>query len=167
MSLSGHSARLRRYVLTKLSISCKRFTAYLGISMLDLERLQIFQAQTKNVQVLDQARRQVNRAKNRALRKSDISSSQVYTKVSALRLLMSMLWHRVRFRNKVAHGQWIVALNRENTAVNTKMTTELGELDTVVIWIWYRVHQHLSSIVEALIESPDRAFHRDYWQEIA
>jgi hypothetical protein len=42
----------------------------------------------------------------------------------------------------------------------------MGDLDSVVISIWFQVYEHLSYIVEALIESPDKAFHRDYWKEI-
>jgi hypothetical protein len=35
----------------------------------------------------------------------------------------------------------------------------------VQIGIWKEAYQGLSNIIEALIESPSKAFHRDYWQE--
>lgn len=59
------------------------------------------------------------------------------------------------------------ALNNGNTAINNKITNELGDLDAVIISKWFHVHEYLFSIIETLIESPNRAFHRDYWQEIA
>jgi hypothetical protein len=201
-----------------------------------VEQLQVFQAQTKNVRMLDQASRQINRTINHALRKNDNMSCQVHTKVLALifcawieanfskvihtpygftpeeidqikrthqRLGLGPGWKKCielglrrisnpqksnyipnirlklfsivddyvvsssQIRNKIAHGQWHVALNRDNDAVNNELTQELNNLDTVIISIWFQVHQHLSNIVEALIESPNRAFQRDYWQEIA
>lgn len=69
-------------------------------------------------------------------------------------------------RNKIAHGQWLVALNRENTAENKQLTTALADLDVVKISRWFMVHGHISQILESLIESPNRAFHRDYWVEL-
>lgn len=69
-------------------------------------------------------------------------------------------------RNKIAHGQWTVALNRENTAENKELTNSLSALDIVIISKWFKVHEHISQIVENLIESPDKAFHRDYWIEL-
>jgi hypothetical protein len=199
-------------------------------------RLQVFQAQTKNVRMLDQARKQISRAINHALRRGDTISIQVHTKVLALvfcawveanfskvihtpygftldeiyqikqtyqKLGLEEGWNKCielglrkisnarrsnyipnisqkitslvnefivepsLIRNKVAHGQWKVALNRENTAVNSKITKDLDDLDSVVITKWFGVHNHLLNIVESLIESPNRSFHKDYWKEIA
>jgi len=66
-------------------------------------------------------------------------------------------------RNKIAHGQWEVALNREQTAVNADISAQIQEVDVVRVRIWYEVFGYLAAIVECLIESPDRAFQRDYW----
>ncbi len=66
-------------------------------------------------------------------------------------------------RNKIAHGQWEIALNRTNTAVNREITLSIQSLDVVIVLKWFRIFQYLSDIVEILIESPGRAFHRDYW----
>jgi hypothetical protein len=66
-------------------------------------------------------------------------------------------------RNKLAHGQWAIALNRETTGVNADLTTQLEKLDPVVVDGWFTAHLHLSRIVEDLIESPNKAFRRDYW----
>jgi hypothetical protein len=69
-------------------------------------------------------------------------------------------------RNKIAHGQWFTALNRNNTAINKDLTEQLNNIDIVKLNIWKDAYGGLSNIIETLIESPDRAFHRDYWVEI-
>lgn len=175
----------------------------------------VYQAQTKNVRMLNQARGQVNRAINRALRKNDITSTEVHTRVLAL---IFCAWVEANFsklihtpygftpdevrqikqayqgsglgagwrksidlglrkvsnpkksnylpnirqklltvvdnyvvlpsliRNKIAHGQWDVALNRENTTVNNDLTQELHNLDAVVISIWFKAHEYLANL---------------------
>jgi len=72
-----------------------------------------------------------------------------------------------QIRNKIAHGQWVVALNRSNTSVNNEMTASLSNLNVVTIDIWFGVFEQLASIIETMIESPNRAFHRDYWPLIS
>lgn len=69
-------------------------------------------------------------------------------------------------RNKIAHGQWAVALNRNHTAPNPDATKDIQELDVVQIEEWIVVANKTCSIVETLIASPGRAFHRDYWIEL-
>lgn len=66
-------------------------------------------------------------------------------------------------RNKIAHGQWEIALNGNNDKINIDISTKIQELDPVVIKVWYEIFRYLSEIIECLIESPNRAFHRDYW----
>ncbi len=70
-------------------------------------------------------------------------------------------------RNKIAHGQWKIALNRENDNTNQELTDQISNITVVSLNIWKIAHQGLSNIIEVLIESPDRAFHRDYWHEVA
>jgi hypothetical protein len=65
-------------------------------------------------------------------------------------------------RNKVAHGQWSVALNKRGSSLNPDLTSKLAELSIVDIQIWFRSSSLLSEVVEALIESPESAFHRDF-----
>jgi len=69
-------------------------------------------------------------------------------------------------RNKLAHGQWSIALNRQNTAVNQEITSEI-EAHTVVE-LYRRKHalEKLAAIIEDIIESPNKAHHRDYWSHI-
>jgi hypothetical protein len=82
------------------------------------------------------------------------------------RLIRQYIVEPSLLRNKVAHGQWKIALNRDNTAENHDLTNALNSLDIVTILRWFKIHKHISQIVEVLIESPNRAFHRDYWVEI-
>lgn len=69
-------------------------------------------------------------------------------------------------RNKVAHGQWKIALNRNNDNINDALTEQIKNIEVVRLNIWKEAHQGLSNIIEVLIESPNRAFHRDYWPEV-
>jgi hypothetical protein len=80
-----------------------------------------------------------------------------------VRLIKAYIEQPSQLRNKVAHGQWQIALNSNNTALNPNMTTALGNLDLVKLDLLREGCIGLCKIVEALIESPDRAFHRDYW----
>ncbi len=66
-------------------------------------------------------------------------------------------------RNKIAHGQWLNALNRENTAINSQITTDLAALDVVEITRWFEVHRFLGFIVRDLVQSPRIGFHKNYW----
>jgi hypothetical protein len=70
-------------------------------------------------------------------------------------------------RNKIAHGQWKIALNRDNNDTNSALTRQIENIDVVILSKWKIAHEGLANIMEALIESPDRAFHRDYWLELA
>ena len=84
-------------------------------------------------------------------------------KQEILRLVQTHVVEPSLTRNKIAHGQWQVALNRENTTVAPDATHTIQNLDVVALTRWFATHRYLASIVEALIESPNKAFHRDYW----
>lgn len=79
------------------------------------------------------------------------------------RLIKSYIEQPSQLRNKVAHGQWQIALNSKNTALNADLKTALDNLDLVKLDLLREGCDGLCRIVEALIESPDRAFHPDYW----
>jgi len=66
-------------------------------------------------------------------------------------------------RNKIAHGQWKFALNRENTKQNEEMTIQLDNLDVVQISKWFEIHQFMALIIRDLIQSPKKGFHNNYW----
>jgi hypothetical protein len=66
-------------------------------------------------------------------------------------------------RNKIAHGQLTIALNRTNTNLNPDMTNEIGSLDFVTIYRWFKINEYLTRIIEDLIESPNVAHHNHYY----
>lgn len=69
-------------------------------------------------------------------------------------------------RNKIAHGQWEVALNKETTKENQELTNQLKTLNVVEIQKWFNVHQFLAFIIRDLIQSPKKGFHNNYWSNL-
>ncbi|MFM5363792.1 hypothetical protein ACET98_22210 [Aeromonas veronii] len=69
-------------------------------------------------------------------------------------------------RNKIAHGQWRVALNSNNTKVNNVLTSKVQAISVVDLYRHKEAFQSLFRIVEDIIESPNKAHHRDYWSHI-
>lgn len=70
-------------------------------------------------------------------------------------------------RNKIAHGQWKVALNSHNTKVNSTLTSKVQAITVVDLYRYKQAFQSLFRIVEDIIESPNKAHHRDYWGHIS
>jgi hypothetical protein len=66
-------------------------------------------------------------------------------------------------RNKIVHGQWFYALNRDNTAENLDLTNELANLDSVKLIKRFEVHKYLGLIIRDLVQSPKKGFHQNYW----
>jgi hypothetical protein len=81
-------------------------------------------------------------------------------------LVKSFIFDPSLVRNKLAHGQWAVALNRENTALNSELTRSIEDLTVVELYRRKHALEHLSSILEDIIESPNRAHRRDYWTHL-
>jgi hypothetical protein len=69
-------------------------------------------------------------------------------------------------RNKIAHGQWIRALNRDNTNENQELTDKIKNLDPVDIEKRFDIHRFLGAIVRDLVQSPKAGFHRHYWTNV-
>ncbi len=69
-------------------------------------------------------------------------------------------------RNKLAHGQWAVALNRKNNAVQDELTKQIDDLNIVRVRSWIKGHEMMADAVETLIESPQKAFIRDWYQYV-
>jgi hypothetical protein len=70
-------------------------------------------------------------------------------------------------RNRLAHGQWDIALNNKNTAVNRDLTLKIESCDIIELYRRRYALHNLSAVIEDLIESPNRAHRRDYWKHIA
>ena len=66
-------------------------------------------------------------------------------------------------RNKIAHGQLTIALNKSNTNLNSDLTNEIFLLDFVSINKWFTINKYLTKIIEDLIESPNIAHHNHYY----
>lgn len=68
-----------------------------------------------------------------------------------------------QLRNKIAHGQWLVALNNDNTAINQQTTDKIKSLDFVKTDILFSVYEKIGQAVEDLIESPRKAHFNDFY----
>lgn len=66
-------------------------------------------------------------------------------------------------RNKLAHGQWVIALNRNNERVQQDLTDKITSLTIVDLMAWVQAHELLAGMVETLIESPKKTFMRDWY----
>lgn len=66
-------------------------------------------------------------------------------------------------RNKIAHGQWLHALNNPMTGENPDTTNGILNLNVVEVSKWFETHQYLCFIVRDLIQSPSKGFHNNYW----
>jgi len=82
-------------------------------------------------------------------------------------LIDSYIYDPSLLRNKIAHGQWAVALNSHNTKVNDNLTDMIQSITVVDLYRHKEAFQSLFRIVEDIIESPNKAHHRDYWVHIA
>jgi hypothetical protein len=69
-------------------------------------------------------------------------------------------------RNKIAHGEWINALNTTVTAINPSTSQILKQLDPVLVEKRFEVHRYLGYIVRDLVQSPKAGFHKHYWTNI-
>lgn len=69
-------------------------------------------------------------------------------------------------RNKLAHGQWKIALNRENTSVNAEITDAIEKLSVVDLYRRYRALNQIAQVVHDIVQSPNKAHWRDYWLHV-
>jgi len=69
-------------------------------------------------------------------------------------------------RNKIAHGQWKVALNSKNSNKNDETTGKIADLDFVKIDILFELYEKTAQVLEDLIESPQKTHFRDFYLHI-
>ena len=81
-------------------------------------------------------------------------------------LIDSYVYDPSLLRNKIAHGQWRIALNSHNTKVNEAITNQVKSITVVDLYRYKEAFTSLFRIVEDIIESPNKAHHRDYWVHI-
>jgi hypothetical protein len=65
-------------------------------------------------------------------------------------------------RNKIAHGQWVHALNSRGTKENLSTTAEVQSLNVVEISRWFAVHQYLCFIIRDLVQSDLGTFNQSF-----
>ena len=70
-----------------------------------------------------------------------------------------------QIRNKIAHGQWKVALNEDNTAINEDTTSRINDLDFVKIDYYFEIYTQFNQCIEDLLKSP-KTHYRDYYPRI-
>lgn len=84
-----------------------------------------------------------------------------------VRLIGTYIEEPALLRNKMAHGQWVVALNRENTAVNQDISNKIDALDVVQLSRLKNATEILINCVELLIQSPNKHFRSSIWEYVS
>lgn len=96
-----------------------------------------------------------------------VNKGEIQNKRQTLeRLIQTYIIEPSQLRNKIAHGQWVVALNNDNTAINADTTQRINNLDFVKIDILFELYEKIGQVVEDLIESPHKAHFRDFYFHI-
>lgn len=72
-----------------------------------------------------------------------------------------------QIRNKIAHGQWSVCFNNNCTRINEDLTNKIQNLDCVQIYRLFEIYEKFSCCIEDLIESPNRAHYRFFYNKIS
>lgn len=104
----------------------------------------------------------------------DIAFSKVgdIDKNSDLQKRHESIWVKIKdiieqesiIRNKIAHGQWINALNRQQSN-ESPVSEKMEELDYIQINRSFEIHKLLGVILRDLVQSPKNGFHRNYWRD--
>ncbi|WP_027182140.1 hypothetical protein [Oleidesulfovibrio alaskensis] len=69
-------------------------------------------------------------------------------------------------RNKIAHGQWAVALNSKNTNIHAGTTNRISNLDIIKVTLWKKSFSFFYKIVNDIIQSPNKAHFNDYYNHL-
>lgn len=103
-----------------------------------------------------------------ALRKVDAKKSNHVPNVQqkTLSLIKDYIEEPSLIRNKIAHGQWHTALNRKNTEINQDLTHKIQNLTVIDLTKYRAAFDRLSAIIEDIIESPNHAHWKFYWDHV-
>lgn len=71
-----------------------------------------------------------------------------------------------QIRNKIAHGQWCVALNNLSTSINNETTSLINNIDYVKIDVLFQIYDIFEKCVEDLIESPKKAHYKYFYSNL-
>jgi hypothetical protein len=94
----------------------------------------------------------------------DKSSDLQIRHESILKRIKEIIEQESIIRNKIAHGQWVNALNRKQSD-ESPITERIDELDYVKIDRLFEIHKLLGVILRDLVQSPKNGFHQNYWQD--
>lgn len=86
--------------------------------------------------------------------------------VDVTTLLKNYIKEPSEVRNRMAHGQWVTALNTDNTKINNDLSTKIGMLDIITLTRYKKSFTLLSLIIEDLVESPNKAHINTYQDKI-
>lgn len=88
-----------------------------------------------------------------------LSSAEIYIK----ELIIDYVKTPSTLRNRIAHGQWVVAFQGDSvTDISSDLTLAIEELNVVDLDNLKMGFKGLADIIEAMIESPNNAFVKDY-----
>ncbi len=82
------------------------------------------------------------------------------------KLINTHLLNPSQIRNKLAHGQFVVALNKDNSVVNNDLTDSIERLDIVEIAKNYYALSLIAKMVEDIVESPEKAHITQYYSDL-
>lgn len=92
--------------------------------------------------------------------KNESEKDTIRTEVSDI--LTTYIKKPTELRNRLAHGQWSIALNSNNTHKNAELTDKIDELDVVRLEIYKKSFDLVALIMEDLVESPNKAHIEQY-----
>lgn len=87
-------------------------------------------------------------------------------KMTLLRILKAYIVEPSQIRNKIAHGQWKVALTNDSTKINQEVSDRINELDFVEIHKLFTIYDYFERCVEDLIESPKKAHYKFFYSHL-
>lgn len=103
-------------------------------------------------------------AKNKIdLSASGISSVDFQNIINhTIQLINDYIFVPSQLRNRVAHGQWVTALNGSNTNVSLPLTQALTDLNIVTLDTHKIACLGLAEIIRYIVESPNKSFNSEY-----
>lgn len=82
------------------------------------------------------------------------------------RILLEYIIEPSQIRNKIAHGQWLIAFNNQSSSINNATTEKIKNIDFVKIDILFNIYDKFQICIEDLIESPYKAHYKYYYTNI-
>ncbi|MFK5976836.1 MAG: hypothetical protein QM493_10035 [Sulfurovum sp.] len=87
-------------------------------------------------------------------------------KNTIIKYLENYIEKQSMIRNKIAHGQWKIALDKGNKYKINALTKQLESLNVFSIRKEFKVHTILGKIIRDLIQSPYKSFDKNYEKDI-